>query len=921
LSHSFALEINKELKMICKFTSYAFLLLISTKLCSQSQISGKITDAKGKPLSSAIIRVENSSLGTKSEVDGTYKLIFPIVGSYELTFSILGYTKKSVFIKVDESSNSKVKEVKVKGQKNKSSESSTLAEQKAAVVIKESMGAQEMSRKGASDAQAAVTKMSGISKEEGTSQIFVRGLGDRYNTTTLNGMFLPSDNPEFKNISLEYFPAEIIQSIGVSKTYNNTLLGDFGGASIDIATKEYTGKPYLSLSAKTGLNSQAIAHWNYGSGMSYFGTIDNQEFPTRIEGKFIDRDWQPKVRTMPRINSEIHADGGWSQTLGKETRLSVFGTFTTSNKFQYFSGISKVLYASGGEKEAFVKTSYNYSVNQTGMLNTVLQVNSKFKSKLNLLGFRTAGNQVNEYLGYNNGINDSIYRRRLINDISTMYIVQWINDYQSSERILFSMGASYNRIENIQPNRLTTSLTLGNGSYKFLANNSGDHSSYYQNLLDNDYTLNVGTKIKILADSSTEHGNKLNLNIGYTYRFKDREFNQTDYIFRPKISQYPDIHPSTIDDAFSATNYNTGRFTMEDENPKNGKIDVNVYRGDLTVHSPSIGIDFVPNKKIAINFGARIDLLDQNVNWNIVSTYPNKGNVNYNDMKILPFINAKHIVNETQNVKLAFSKTYTLPQFKELAPFLYFDISTYNTRGNPFLYASDNYNLDIKYEWFPTKTELFSIGGFGKFIQNPINKVFEASAGADQMVFVNSGEQATVFGVEMEFKKRIFDRIEGRDTGFKHALIGGFNISALYSNQDLNKDKIAKENKGYTSAVFTNTNAGIQGASPLVFNIDLTYRMKLKQYEPQLTVVFNYFFDRIYALGAQGAGNVMERGIPSMDFITRHKLSDRISATLNMKNLLNPSIERYQQVPGTGNVTISTFKRGYDLSLGINYNF
>ena len=185
------------------------------------------------------------------------------------------------------------------------------------------MGAQEMSRKGAGDAQAAVTKMSGISKEEGTSQIFVRGLGDRYNTTTLNGMFLPSDNPEFKNISLEYFPAEIIQSIGVSKTYNNTLLGDFGGASIDIATKEYTGKPFLNFSAKTGFNTQAISHWNYGSGMGYFGTVDNQEFPTKIEGKFIDRDWQPTVATMPRLNSELHVDGGWSKLLGKETSLEL----------------------------------------------------------------------------------------------------------------------------------------------------------------------------------------------------------------------------------------------------------------------------------------------------------------------------------------------------------------------------------------------------------------------------------------------------------------------------------------------------------------------------------------------------------------------------------------------------------------------
>lgn len=909
------------------------LLLVCTHLFSQTTLSGRIADANNKPVAGAIIKVSNTALGAKSDENGNYKLTFSQEGKYQFIVSALSYEKDSFEINILkgyamtknillESRNKKVREVNIVGQRNKSSETALIAEQKASIVVKETMGAQEMSRKGASDAAAAVTKMSGISKEEGSSQIFVRGLGDRYNTTTLNGMFLPSDNPEFKNISLEYFPIDIIQSISVSKTYNNTLLGDFGGASIDIATKEYTGKPYLNLGLKTGFNTQAISHWNYGSGMSYLGTFDNIERPTNIEGKFVERDWQPQVRTAPRLNNEIHVDGGWSQSLSNKTKLSLYGTFTTSNKFQYFQGISRILYndAEGTPKNNPVKTTYHYSTNQTGMINAVLQVTEKFKSKVNLLGFRTAGNQVSEYFGYNDGISRDVYRRRLINDISSMYITQWINEYKHSERLFIGVYTAWNRIENNQPNRLTTSLIRNNNQYQFLANNSGDHSSYYQNLLDNDYTINANSKIKLLVDSSANR-DKLNINIGYTFRFKDRSFDQSDYIYRPRIASYPNINPDNIDEAFDYQNFTAGNFTMEDENPRNGKLDINKYTGDLTVHSPSIGIDYVPLDNVAINFGTRLDFIDQNVVWNIVTTYPNKGKVNFNTFKVLPFINFKYFIEKNHILKLGYSKTYTLPQFKELAPFLYYDISAYNTRGNPYLYASDNHNLDIKYEWYPSKSEIFGFGVFGKFIQNPINKVFEASAGADQMVFVNSGEQAIILGTEFELKKKIFDFTDRRDSGLKHALTGGFNISALFSSQDLNNLKVKRENKGYTSSIFSATNSTIQGASPLIFNIDLTYRMKCKNYEPQASLVFNYFFDRLYALGSQNNGEIYERGVPSLDLITKHRFSNRFSASANFRNILNPYIERYQVTPSDVKVNITSFQRGIDLSLGINYNF
>ncbi|MCU0328376.1 MAG: carboxypeptidase-like regulatory domain-containing protein [Chitinophagales bacterium] len=902
-------------------------------LMTAQTIQGIVTNSEGNPVGFITVKVKDKPIGTKTSSNGAYKLTLPGAGTFEIEFSHLNYLSQSKSVTVTEGENQtlnvslnndaqKVKTVKIKGTKSKESEQAILQEQKQAVVIQEKMGAEEMAKKGASDAAAAVTKMSGISREEGSSQIFVRGLGDRYNTTTLNGMFLPSDNPEFKNISLEYFPSEIIQSIGVSKTYNNTLLGDFGGASINIATKEFSGKPFLNAQLKLGFNSNAISNSSYTSGLGIFGTYDFKEYPTLREGEFIERNWQPTLNSAPRLNSDLSFNGGWIHKFNDKVEYSIFGTASQSNKYQYFKGIQKLLYTAGGDLESFEKTSYNYSINHSAMINNVLNINKQFKSRINYLLFRTASNQVNLYDGYNNGINDSIVRRRMIQDISNLHVVQWLNDYKANEKLSLYANFAANWIDNNQPNRLTTSLIKENGSYRFLANNSGDHSAYYQKIEDRDFTYNLGGKYLVLTDSAIGL-NTLTVNLGYTFRYRDRRFEQLDYVFRPKPALNDDINLSTIDQAFSKENFYNGKFTTEDENPKNDIIDINRYLGYLNIHSPSIGFDFIPNEKITLNFGIRADIIDQDVRWRIVTTSPNSGKVQYDNFKILPFINAKYAINGQEQVKMAFSKTYTLPQFKELAPFLYFDISTFNTRGNPYLYASDNYNLDIKYENFIGKTSLFTLSGFGKFIQNPINKIFEAAAGLNQNVYANSGEQAIVLGVETEFRHTFFDNMSSTegDSSDKNAFSMGTNIALLYSRQDLNKDKISRENAGYTSAVFTNTSAGIQGASPLVFNIDATYKRKFGNYEPTATLVMNYFSDRLYALGAQGAGDVYEKGVVSLDLITKHQFNKKYSFICNFRNILNPDIVRYQQVPLLGDKVVSSFKKGWDIMVGFQYNF
>lgn len=908
------------------FLSYSY-------LSAQTILTGKVSDEKGAPITAAMLKVENASLGAKADANGQYKIVFPSGGSYTIIVSYIGYDKETIQVTLSDnqteernitlkSSNKKIKEVKVKGAKSKSSETATLAEQKASIAAVEIIGSQEMSRKGASDAQAAIVKMAGISKEEGTSQIFVRGLGDRYNATMLNGMFLPSDNPEFKNISLEYFPTDIIQSIGVSKTYNNTLLGDFGGATINIATKEYYGKPFIAGSVKAGINSNAIAHVNKGHGVGFFGNVDNSEIPTTINGQFVSRQWDDVTRTAPRINADLNLNGGWSHSFNDKLKLSLFGTASFSNKYQHFKGMSQLLDAQGNIRDSAGKESFVYTVNQNAMINTVLS-SPKMKTKLNYLVFRTAANQFNVYDGLDGNNGNTTLRKRNIKDISNLHVAQLINEFKVNNRLQFVANASFNAISNDQPDRLTQAYQVVAGQWAINTNQDGNMSSYYQSLSDRDYTAGLAGRYSLKKDSASNE-DVTAISLGYTLRYKTREFSQYDYIFKSNV-QNPTgyVFPDDISSFFSASNIGSGNnnYRLYAERQSAGKVLAQIYDGDLSIHSPSIALDHKFTPQITVSMGARVDLVGQNVNWDIQGNRPPKDNIFFDDFKILPFVNAKYEMNDKQNLKFAFSKTYTLPQFKELAPFLYYDISTFNTRGNPYLYSSDNYNIDLKWEFFPTKSELISVAGFGKMIQNPINKVFEAATGQLQMTYVNSGDLAMVTGIELEVKKTLIDKMNNKDTiGHKYALLGGFNICALYSRQDLDNDKATRETKGYTTTQYSLTETTLQGASPVVFNVDLTYRTKFKKVESQATLVLNYFHDRLYAIGAQTAGNAYEKGVATLDIITRHTLNKNWSISANVRNLLNPDIDRYQEFPGR-DIVISTFKKGIDASLGVNFNF
>jgi outer membrane receptor for ferrienterochelin and colicin len=274
----------------------------------------------------------------------------------------------------------------------------------------------------------------------------------------------------------------------------------------------------------------------------------------------------------------------------------------------------------------------------------------------------------------------------------------------------------------------------------------------------------------------------------------------------------------------------------------------------------------------------------------------------------------KYELNEKQNLRLGFSKTYTLPQFKERALFVYEDVTEVKV-GNPDLYASDDYNFDLKWELFPKEEEVISVTGFGKYIFNPMNEV-TISSSTNDISFINTGDFGYVAGAEVELRKLLLN-LDGTTS---QKLSGGLNASYLYSNQELNTEKVIRETD--YNVVFTNEEGQFTGASDLLLNADITFFTDWNEKESNFssTIAYTYFSDRVYAIGTNDRGDLVDKAFGSLDFVAKLKLTKNLGINFIARNLLDPTINRVQE-NNSGDINVLSYKKGLNFNLSVSYQF
>ena len=237
-------------------------LMAGTIGVQAGDIKGVVFDKElNEPLMGASVRILGTHLGTTADLNGQFKLQGLKKGTYTIEVSYVSFFPQKMTLEVPAKGevvtvnmlqdDNMLDEVTVTARKNLELELALLAERQNAVLSIENLGASEMSVKGISNVQEGVKKLTGISIAE-AGQLIVRGLGDRYSTTTLNGLPIASPNPDNKLIPLDIFPSSAVQNITVSKVYEAGTFADYSGAHVDISTKEGGTKDFFNVSFGTG---------------------------------------------------------------------------------------------------------------------------------------------------------------------------------------------------------------------------------------------------------------------------------------------------------------------------------------------------------------------------------------------------------------------------------------------------------------------------------------------------------------------------------------------------------------------------------------------------------------------------------------------------------------------------------------------
>ncbi|WP_422349239.1 TonB-dependent receptor domain-containing protein [Flagellimonas sp.] len=951
-----------------KYILLIFTLFVGLQISAQEttgSIVGKLTDKElnNEPLAFANVLIKGTTLGTTSDFDGLYEIAGIDPGTYTIVFSYLGYETieipnvevvadkvTNIDVPMSASAGLALDEVVVTTVARQDSEAALLLDQKRAVEIKTSIGAQELARKGVGDVATAVSKVTGVSKEEGSGNVFVRGLGDRYNVTTLNGLPLPSNDPSRKNIDLGIFGTSIVQSIGIDKTYSIGNYGDFAGANIDIVSKDYNGSGFLEVGLQSGINTVATGedfYLNEGPNYSGFYNTNSPEFP--LNNYNFTTSWDREDGGTPtNIGGSIR--GGNSFNLGENTRINFFATGSFSNRFQYREGINNggVNIGTALPNSEYDYVGYRYSTNTTAMGNVGLR-HKDHSIKYNYLFLNTSTQRQDEFEGIIDREDDAPqgggFVQRATFERNTLFVHQLLGEHGLGNRFDVKWGAAYNFLANKVPDRRQNTVLPDNNSepngpksFRLVSAASSNHR-FFQDLDEEEISGNLALTYKFKANEDDDFDGKLTL--GYSGRFKDVDFEAEQFNFQILLRDsnnnpidQPLVDPRNIDAYFNQENLVNGLYQIRTfRGPLSfaGALEPQFYNGSQDIHAGYVNFEYKVSDKFTMLAGIRGEQINQSINWSTV--IQGEGSNELDNFEVLPSVSFKYALNEKQNLRLAASKTYTLPQFKERAPFLFQEEVNQDSFGNPDLQSSTNYNFDVRWELFPSASEVVSLTAFGRFIQDPINQITVASA-ANDISWANTGDNATAIGAELEVRKQLFEiEKETADNILSESLTVGANFSYLNTNQKLDPDKIAEETTFTVRPTFTETN--LSGASDFIVNADVSYFTELREDRNfQATMAFNYFSERVFALGSEGRGNLIDRGVPTLDLVTKFQLNKHLTFGLNAKNLLDPSVERYQDDASSNidpifvergvleeEVDILTYKKGIDLRLSMTYRF
>lgn len=890
--------------MTKKLTSTICLLLFAL-LASAADLRGVVRDSETKePLIGASVQIEGTTIGTITDIDGSF--VLPNVnGERTIIVSYVSYVTLTLTVDPTKNSepieillspdNRQLGEVMVTARKNNETATALLKERQKSTIPIENIGARDLSVKGISDVQEGVKKLTGISVAS-SGQIIVRGLGDRYSITTLNGMSVASPNPDNKLIPLDLFPTSTVKNITVSKVYDAATFADYSGAHIDIATKDQSSDNFFEASfalkgyantlggdfyemdrAATLFRSPSIDERAFDKSMK---TADFREFSRN--NKIFDTGFNVERRTaIPTFSG--NASFGRNIRLGTND-LNILASLSISNSLSTMdNAMVKTLNAMGETNDYYDYDAYANELKVAGLASVGYSFRDADHISYTMFYARNA---VNEYMtrdGYNYEGNQLIG----INDVMHIYTLQnhqLAGYHEFGDNWSLTWKGSYGKTTSEEPDRRQVMYEETANGIEFFQLNQQETMRYFGDLTEREY----------LADISSEYkfGESNKIVFGAAYKNKQRDYSATRF--------YYNLHSlnSTIEDIYSPDDFiNASSIASGDVVLRRVMQPKDSYDAANRISAGFVSAEIYPVTDLLVNLGVRYEYTDQYVNYFDDASIARKSSLKKHDF--FPALNARYQFKENNSFRLSFSRTVTRPSFIEMSPFLYQEsYGGAQIRGNADLKNGYNWNVDLRYEYIAKNGDMFSATAYYKLLEDPIERTQFLQGGATVHSF-NNADTGMAAGVEVEVRKNI---IEG--------LILGANASYMYT------DVVLPEGGAYT-----NTSRALQGASPYLVNADLTYAPKFKNGGGMtLALLYNLQGPRIHSVGVSGLGDVTQLTLHTLNFVARYNINDHMSLSLKANDLLNRDVVFEQETPLTGGKqVVERFKTGTNFELGFTY--
>lgn len=881
------------------------MLLFGTRTAFAADLKGRILDRSTRePLIGATILLSGTTRGTTTDASGAFEMELP-EGTHTLTVSYISYLTRQVEVRIPateelltielEPDTQTLQSVTVKGRRNLESERSLQTDRIASNVAIENMGAREMSLKGISNVEEGVKKITGISIAS-AGQLIVRGLGDRYSITTLNGQPIASPNPDNKLIPLDIFPSSVVRNITVSKVYEVSSYADYSGAHIDIDTKENIGEEFFTADFHVGgrLNTlgQTFYRMDHRSLFTQPG-VDARamngslaEFRQRVVQKDIfDTDFSVRKQTaLPTLGGNL----AWSRNLrvGNQT-LSLLASGGMSNDLQTMRNAEfRLLEATGTVTDDYSYDSYASELKIAALAS--LGITLREADRISYTFFY-ARNAIDTYMrreGYDQedhhliGSNDVLHVYKLMtHQINGTHVFgpQW----------KLRWSGSYSGTSSDEPDRRQVMFRkMDDGSLTLFKLNRQETMRYFGVLDEREWNAHAATDFRF--------GREHMLTIGLSYKDKSRDYAGTRF--------YYDLTALTpqIDDIYDTDGY------LNFENVANGQIVIDRqnqpkdrYDAGNRILAGYVSIDLHPTDALLINAGLRYEQSEQWVDYSNDQSLRERRTIDKGDL--FPALNIRYTLREGQQLRLAASRTITRPSFIEMAPFLYQEsYGSLQLRGNEELLNSYNYNVDLRYELLNRRGDLFSVTAYYKFLDEPIERVQMLSGGAAVHTFRNA-DNGMAAGVEIEFRKALTEELRL-----------GVNGSYMYTNVKLPD-----------GGAYTNKERALQGASPYLANADITWSPRLGgERQLNLALLYNLQGPRIHAVGISGLGDVKQLPVHTLNFTAAYRFSRRAEIKAQFTDLLNRAIVFEQEVPQKNRtVEVERYRTGIGFEIGMNLKF